>query len=75
MPQKNTTMPLGCQLMGSALRVFDVGGDAVLLLKDLSIIDLSNFAKRCYYVTIPFIIRTYTVPFVVAQRIARHDGR
>ena len=28
----------------------------MLLPEDLSIIDLPNFVKRCYYVTIPFII-------------------
>ena len=27
-----------------------------LLLKDLSIIDLSNFVKRCYYITIAFMM-------------------
>ncbi len=31
----------------------------MLLLEDLSIIDLPNFVKRCYYVTIPFIILRY----------------
>ena len=48
--QKNTTIPLGRQLMGLALRIFDLAGGAVLLLKDLLIIDLPNFVKRCYYV-------------------------
>ena len=43
-------MPLACQTMGSALCIFGLTEVAVLFLKDLSIIDLSNFAKRCYYV-------------------------
>ena len=50
MLQKNTIMPLGCQLMGSVPRIFGLAGGMVLVLKDLSIIDLSNFAKKCYYV-------------------------
>ena len=57
--------------MDLAICIFDLAGGAALLPKDLSIIDLSNFAERCYYVTIPLMIRTYAVPFVVAQFIAR----
>ena len=56
MLQKNTIMPLGCQLMGSVPPVFGLAGGIALFLKDLSIIDLSNLAKRCYYVVASFII-------------------
>ena len=64
-------MPLGCQLMGSALRVFGLDGGMVLPPKDLSIIDLPNFVKRCYYVVVSFTllrqrsaIKSYTGLFV-----------